>query len=238
MFVGFLLLSMSEAWSEAWPWLALLGLGAYHGLNPGMGWLFAVALGLQEKSRNAVLRAMPPIALGHALSIAIVVLVLGLAQASIPQKPLKYASAAILFAFGLYRLIRSRHPKWVGMRVGFRDLTLWSFLMASAHGAGLMLVPVLLGWSQGADEHAGHAGHAGAMSESGPMSHAMPVMSGSVHGLLAVVIHTVGYLSAALLIALVVYEKLGLELLRRAWFNLDFVWMITLMLSGLLILLL
>jgi hypothetical protein len=115
-----------------WPWLTLFGLGAYHGINPAMGWLFAVALGLQEKRRQAVLRAMPPIALGHALSIGIVVGLFWLARASIPEPPLRYGAAAILFGFALYRLLRSRHPNWVGMRVGFRDLTLWSFLMASA----------------------------------------------------------------------------------------------------------
>src|SRR5688572_3493564 len=125
-------------------WLSLLGLGAYHGINPGMGWLFAVALGLQQKRRRAVLSALPPIALGHALSVGIVVLLLALAQASLPAKALRITAAGVLFGFGLYRLRRSRHPNWVGMRVGFRDLTLWSFLMASAHGAGLMLLPLLL----------------------------------------------------------------------------------------------
>ena len=100
--------------SEFWPWLALFGLGAYHGINPAMGWLFAVALGLQEKSPRAVLSAMPPIALGHALSIAVVVGLLWLAQASVPEKPLRYAAAAILFGFGLFRLVRARHPKWIG----------------------------------------------------------------------------------------------------------------------------
>jgi hypothetical protein len=216
--------------SDLWPWLALLGLGAYHGINPAMGWLFAVALGLQEKSRRAVLGAMPPIALGHALSIAVVVGLLWLAQASVPEKPLRYAAAAILFGFGLFRLVRSRHPKWVGMRVGFRDLTLWSFLMASAHGAGLMLVPIMLGWPQ---EHAGHMSHSGVIS-----SHQMTALSGPLQWVSAVLVHSAGYLSVALLIALVVYEKLGLALLRRAWFNLDLLWMIALMMSGVLILIL
>src|SRR5262245_13208539 len=106
--------------SNLWPWLTLFGLGAYHGINPGMGWLFAVALGLQEKSRRAVLKALLPIALGHALSIGVVLGLLWLAQASLPDKILRLSAAAILFGFGLYRLVRSRHPSWVGMRVGFR----------------------------------------------------------------------------------------------------------------------
>ncbi len=214
--------------SELWPWLALFGLGAYHGINPAMGWLFAVALGLQEKSRRAVLSAIPPIALGHALSIAAVVGVVWLAQASLPGKALRYATAAILFGFGLFRLVSSRHPKWVGMRVGFRDLTLWSFLMASAHGAGLMLIPIMIGWPQ---EHAGHS-HAGFIS-----STQMTTLAGPLQWAAAVLVHSAGHLSVALLIALVVYEKLGLALLRRAWFNLDLLWMIALMISGVLILL-
>ena len=225
MFVRLLLLSMSELW----PWLALFGLGAYHGINPAMGWLFAVALGLQEKSRRAVLAAIPPIALGHALSIAVVIGVLWLAQASLPEKALRYSAAAILFGFGLYRLVRSRHPKWVGMRVGFRDLTLWSFLMASAHGAGLMLVPIMLGWPHGEHaEHSAHTSHTGSI----------PPFSGPLQWLVAVVVHSAGHLLVSVAIALVVYEKLGLALLRRAWFNLDLIWMIALMLSGVLILLL
>jgi hypothetical protein len=215
--------------SELWPWLALFGLGAYHGINPAMGWLFAVALGLQEKSRRAVLSAIPPIALGHALSIAVVVGVVWLAQAALPQRALRYAAAAILFGFGLFRLVRSRHPKWVGMRVGFRDLTLWSFLMTSAHGAGLMLIPILIGWPE---EHAGHS-HGGFGS-----SNQMTALAGPLQWLVAVVVHSAGHLSVAVLIALVVYEKLGLALLRRAWFNLDLLWMIALMMSGILILVL
>ncbi len=217
--------------SELWPWLTLFGLGAYHGINPGMGWLFAVALGLQEKKRRAVFRALPPIALGHALSIGVIVGLLWLAQASLPQKALRYGAAAILFGFGLYRFFRSRHPGWVGMRVGFRDLTLWSFLMASAHGAGLMLVPILLGWPEA--NHADHQGHISHESNLQMHSFNSPLL-----WLAAVLVHSAGHLLIAALIAVVVYEKLGLAMLRRAWFNLDLLWMIALMLSGLLILIL
>jgi len=215
--------------SELWPWLALLGLGAYHGINPGMGWLFAVALGMQEKHRRAVLAAIPPIALGHALSIGVVVGLLWLAQASVPEKALRYVAAAILFGFGLYRLVRSRHPRWVGMRVGFRDLTLWSFLMATAHGAGLMIVPILLGWPNGnrSDHAMSHAGH---------LATETSTFAGPWRFLAAVGLHSAGYLLVATLIALLVYEKLGLELLHRAWFNLDLLWVFALMLSGILIL--
>lgn len=227
---------MLESMNNVWVWLTLVGLGAYHGLNPGMGWLFAVALGLQERSRRAVLKALPPIALGHALSIGVVVGALWLARASLPQQTLRYAAAAFLFGFGLYRLVRSRHPTWVGMRVGFRDLTAWSFMMASAHGAGLMLVPVLLGGSsRGAPAEA--VAHAIQMPYAGhAMTGGMAALSGSLWWPAAIGVHTAGQFLVAALIALVIYEKLGLTILRRAWFNLDLLWVIALILSGVLIL--
>ena len=219
--------------SRVWPWLLLFGLGAYHGINPAMGWLFAVSLGLQNKSRRAVLTAIPPIALGHAISITLVVGLLWLAQASLPLKWVRYGAAVILFAFGLSRFIRSRHPKWVGMQVGFRDLTLWSFLMASAHGAGLMLMPILLGRSEALGaEHSEHMSHAGHLA---PQQ--MSSLTDPWTWLVAVVVHSTGYLLVSVLIALLVYEKLGLALLRRAWFNVDLLWMIALMISGLVLLL-
>jgi hypothetical protein len=215
--------------SDLLPWLTLFGLGAYHGINPGMGWLFAVALGMQEKKRRAVLAAIPPIALGHALSIGVAVGLLYVAQASVPHAALRYGAATVLFGFGFYRFFRSRHPKWVGMRVGFIDLTIWSFLMASAHGAGLMLIPILLGW-QTDTMHSEHMKHLSHLEEAGP---------GSVQPLkwlAAVGVHSAGHFLVALLIALLVYEKLGLAMLRTAWLNLDLVWMIALMVSGFLIL--
>ena len=125
-------------------WLMLL-LGAYHGLNPGMGWLFAVALGMQEQKGSAVVRSLVPIALGHALAIGSVVLAAAFLGMTLPLVAIRYSVAAILVGLGIYCLVRHQHPRWVRMQVGFRDLTVWSFLMASAHGAGLMVVPVLLG---------------------------------------------------------------------------------------------
>src|ERR671938_302645 len=128
-----------------WPWITLALLGAYHGLNPGMGWLFAVALGLQEGSRVAVLRAFGPIALGHAASVAMIVALVGALQAAVDPTLLRWVGAGALLAFGMYKLLTPlSHPRWVGMRVNGRDLTAWSLLMATAHGAGLMLVPLLL----------------------------------------------------------------------------------------------
>ena len=215
--------------SELWPWLAVFGLGMFHGVNPAMGWLFAVALGLQEQRRAAVLRALPPIALGHALSIAIIIAAVLLARVAVPHRTLKIAAAAILFGFGLYRLLRSRHPNWVGMRVGFSDLTLWSFVMASAHGAGLMLVPFFLPLPAAGESHH-HDAH---------QMHALAFANFNAPSLLiaAVVIHTLGYLLTTALVAIVVYEKLGLAILRRAWFNIDLIWTLALMITGLFILL-
>ena len=214
--------------SELWPWLAVFGLGLFHGINPAMGWLFAVALGLQEQKRAAVLRALPPIALGHALSIGIIMAVLLLARVAVPPRTLKIAAAAILFGFGLFRLLRSRHPNWVGMRVGFGDLTLWSFVMASAHGAGLMLVPFFLPSPAGEPSHH-HEAH---------QMHAWAFANFSAPSLLiaAVVIHTLGYLVITALVAIVVYENLGVAVLRHAWFNIDLLWMLALMITGVFIL--
>ena len=207
--------------SESWPWLALALLGAYHGLNPAMGWLFAVALGLQERRRGAVLQALPPIALGHAVSILAAVLVVGVAQLVVPLGVLRYVCASVLIIFGLYKLVKRKHPRWVGMRVGFRDLTAWSFLMSSAHGAGLMLVPILLRLSepmQGAHGHGDHAANVGA---------------GMVLADLAAVgLHTLAMFAVMGTIAVVVYEKLGVMILKRTWFNIDLLWAGALVAAG------
>lgn len=198
-------------------WLMLL-LGAYHGINPGMGWLFAVALGMQQQKASAVARSLVPIAIGHGLAIGGVVLAATLLGRSLPLAAIRYPVAAVLIGLGFYCLVRHRHPRWVRMQVGFRDLTVWSFLMASAHGAGLMVLPVLLGSSavEAADHMPGHTSAA-----------ASPLA-----GLLATGVHTIAYLGVTGIIAWVVYRKLGLALLRKAWFNLDVVWAAALLITG------
>jgi hypothetical protein len=212
--------------NETWPWLTLALLGAYHGLNPAMGWLFAVALGLQERSRAAVLRAFAPIALGHAISIAAVVAVVGAAQTLVSAELLRAVGAGALIVFGLYKLLAPMsHPRWVGMRVNFRDLTAWSFLMATAHGAGLMLVPVLLKLPAQA-AHAAHGAHGDHLVSTAA---AAPTVE-----LAAVAIHTAAMFLVMGVIAVVVYEKLGLAILRRAWFNVDLVWAALLIGAGVL----
>ncbi len=198
--------------------ITMVLLGAAHGLNPAMGWLFAVGLGLQEQKRAAVWRALGPMALGHALAIALVVVLAAAVGVAVPTGVLKWIVAGALFAFGTFHLARHRHPRWGGMRVGPRDLTVWSFLMASAHGAGLMVLPFVLGAmapAVGGDAHgSAHGMHMLAAGMAG----------GEAMGLLATAVHTAGYLLVTGAIAVLVYEKLGLRLLRAVWINLNAVW--------------
>jgi hypothetical protein len=204
-------------------WGVMMLLGAFHGINPGMGWLFAVALAMQQGNERGVWRALPPIALGHGIAIAAVLLAAGLAELVVSPSSMKPVVASLLVTFGIYRLWRHRHPRFGGMQVGFRDLTVWSFLMASAHGAGVMVLPVVLGLKAGALA-AGRAGHAGHMVAAGPGGPWLDAM--------AVGVHTAAYLAATALAALLVYRKLGLGLLRKAWFNLDWLWAASLVLTG------
>ncbi|HUY38420.1 MAG TPA: hypothetical protein VMV13_06295 [Candidatus Binataceae bacterium] len=211
----------------AWPWIAVAALGAYHGIDPSMGWLFAVALGLQERRRAKVLGALIPIAIGHLLSIAAVVAAISALQTSFPFAMVRPAGAGALIIFGLFRFFWPRaHPRWVAMRVNFGDLMLWSFLMASAHGAGLMLFPILLGMSAPAAPPMHH--HAMPML---PQAH--PVLTAAA----VVVLHTGAMLLVMGTIAVVVYEKVGLKILRSAWINLDTVWAGALVAAGILCLL-
>jgi hypothetical protein len=199
--------------------LAILALGAAHGVNPAMGWLFAVSLGLQEQRRGAVWAALGPLALGHGLAIGVAVAVAALLGMVLPLGFLKAIAAIALGAFGIFHLTRHRHPRWGGMRVGARDLTIWSFLMASAHGAGLMVVPLVLGAAAPEHEHAEHMLRAGL----GAMDSA---------GLTATLVHTAGYLLVTGILAVLVYEKLGLRLLRTAWINLNTIWAAALILTA------
>jgi hypothetical protein len=206
--------------------LALAGLGIYHGLNPAMGWLFAVALGLQERRLAAVLQALLPIAVGHELAVGVAVAVVGTAELLVAHALLRAAGAAILVGFGVYKLLRPRsHPKWVGMRVSRTDLVLWSFLMSSAHGAGLMLFPFLLGLPIPAQ----------AVDLMGHVSSAESLVGASVlAGVLAVLVHTLAMLAAMAAVAVLVYTRLGVMVLRKAWVNLDPLWATALILAGVL----
>jgi hypothetical protein len=226
------------ALEPSWPWITLAALGAFHGLNPAMGWLFAVALGLQERRLRAVVAAMGPITLGHALAIGVVAVAVGLLGLVVPQRPLLVLGGVALLGFAAYKVAtRFRHPRWVGMRVGRTELTLWSFLMASAHGAGLMLIPVLVELrgdgvagavaqtaAAGPAEHIGHAGHA--------TNHAVTTDAALTPVLAAVALHSAVMLAVAGVLAVVVYQKVGVEVLRRAWINLDLIWVGALVVAG------
>ena len=217
--------------NDLWPWLVLCVLGAFHGLNPAMGWLFAVSLGLQEQRSSAVWRALPPIALGHAISVGIFIGAVAFGRVSLPPAVLKYTAALALVGFGAFRLVRQRHPRWVGMRVSFRDLTWWSFLMASAHGAGLMLLPLYLSRSVGTGPML--ASRASMPLSLDPLCGTALAPFNSAETLFAsVLLHTGGQLVTAGLIAWVIFQKVGLAILRSAWINLDLLWSVALMLTG------
>jgi hypothetical protein len=209
-----------------WPWVLIALLGAYHGLNPAMGWLFAVALGMQEGSRRAVLRALPPIAVGHEAAVALAAaLVLGLGVLA-DTAALKAGAGVALVAFGAFRFAKPRaHFRWVRRaRVGRAELGWWSFLMATAHGAGLMVAPVLLG--AGAADRAEASDHA--LAAVG--DHGFSLFSSG----LAVLLHVAAMLAVMGLVAVLVYDRWGVSMLRRAWVNLDLVWAGAFVLAGVL----
>ncbi len=207
--------------TQAWPWIAVAALGAYHGVDPSMGWLFAVALGLQERRRSKVVWALGPIAAGHLASIAAVVAIIGGLRLFFAIDYLRPIGAAALIAFGLFRFAWPRaHPRWVAMRVNAPELALWSFLMASAHGAGLMLFPILIG-----------------MTPNSPQAHQMAALCGTYtagQAIAVVLVHTGAMIAVTGAIAIVVYEWVGLAILRSAWINLDAIWSGALVAAGLL----
>jgi hypothetical protein len=214
----------------SWPVAAAVaGLGAFHGLNPAMGWLFAVALGLQQRApaapapftagraagvatrpgRFAVLRALPPIAAGHLASVAVVAVAFAATESAVASRAAAVGGGVLLVGLGLWRLLSSRHFRWVGMRLSGWELAGWSFLMSSVHGAGLMLVPVLAHHSP------------------------LPVTASVPAALAASALHTVAMLVTAGAVALLVTEVLGLAVLRHTWLNVDRIWAAALLAAGL-----
>ena len=197
-------------------WLTLVGLGAYHGVNPAMGWLFAVSRGMQERSRRAVLRSLVPIAIGHEASIALVAaLVAGLSVVT-DSSTLRIVAAATLLAFGIFRFAKPHaHFRWTSMRVTDRELTLWSFLMSTAHGAGLMVAPVLIGL-QGSIDRTGAQAHDRAD---------LTLLHASIGvGAVGIALHVLAMLAVMGVVAVLVYERLGLKVLRTAWITTDRLW--------------
>ncbi len=208
--------------SGSWPWLVLAGLGAYHGFNPAMGWLFAVALGLHRRSRAVVLWSLLPIALGHTLAIAIVVAVVLTAGIVIHPTQLRAVAGAALLGWAVYRLLYgARHRVRIGMQTGAAGLVVWSFLMAGAHGAGLMALPALIPLC----------------FADGP-AHGIAAPGAPLVLLAAVGLHTAAMLAVTGVIAITVYEWIGVSFLRRGWINLDLVWTAALFATGFLLLVL
>jgi hypothetical protein len=206
---------MSAAPAGPWPWLALVGLGCFHGVNPAMGWLFAVALGLHRQNRKIVLMSWAPIALGHAVAVAAIVfavLALGLV---VSHATLGRLAAALLLGWAVWHAVRGHRQRLrVGMRTGLAGLALWSFLMSSAHGAGLMLVPVLL-----------------PLCATGSAPRSIPL------ALAAIGVHTAAMLATIAAISIIVYDWAGLAVLRTGWINFDLMWIVALGSCGILLLL-
>ncbi|MGI9419329.1 MAG: hypothetical protein ACR2RA_15995 [Geminicoccaceae bacterium] len=207
--------------SLVWPWLTLIGLGMFHGANPAMGWLFAVALGLHRGSRREVIAALPPIAIGHFLSTVIVAGLIVVLGVVVDHVLIQRLAGLLLIGWGVYHQVYGhRHRVRVGMTTGFAGLVFWSFLMATAHGAGMMLVPALiplcLSGTPGAD-----------LLEGGSL----------VTAALAISLHALAMLAVTAVIAIVVYEWVGVAFLRRGWINLDLVWTAALILAGMILLL-
>jgi hypothetical protein len=192
---------------------ALAALGAFHGLNPAMGWLFSVARGMQERSRRVLLMSLPPIAAGHLASVAIVAAIVSATESVLAANVIGIAGGLVLVGFGLWRLLSERHFRWAGMRLSTPQLAGWSFLMSSAHGAGLMLLPVLATTTV-----ATHMDHPmpGAPLDGTPVA--------ALTGQAAAGIHTLAMFTVMAACAVIVYEFVGVRFLQRSWFNMDKLW--------------
>ncbi len=203
------------------PWAALVTLGFFHGINPAMGWLFAVAIGLQEKSWKSMLKCLPLIAIGHEGSVAVIAVGIELTGTMVSQSVVTIGAGLVLCAFGVYLLCKKRHFRWVGMRLRPRELVAWSFLMSSAHGAGLMLAPFLL-----------HRHAPGASQPLVEWLHVGGLAHSLVAGVTAASVHSASMMFAMTAVSVAVYQSIGLEILRKAWINLDCIWAGALVLAG------
>jgi len=202
-------------------WLIIVALGCYHGINPAMGWLFAVSNGMQERRDSAVILALPPIAVGHFLAMAVALLPFVLLNIYLERtREISLVAGLLLVAFGVYKFVSRRHPRFLA-RIGPSHLVFWSFLMATAHGAGLMLAPVYLNLCTGARN-----------SSFSQDAMEQLIGQGVVSTSLVALIHTLAMLLTAGLIAWLVYRYFGLRLLQRAWFNLDLLWAAFLIIVG------
>jgi hypothetical protein len=208
-------------WAPAWLWLAVIASGLYHGVNPGMGWPLAVSAGLMERSPRALLAALGPLAAGHLLAMLLVILPFALLVALVEwQRTIQIGASLLVIAFGLYRLVDRRHPRALA-RISPSQLGLWSFAVALAHGAALMLVPIYLGLCRGADQDAGHAAADTLINANISMA------------VLVAIVHATAMIAAGGCCAWLAYRYLGLKFISRSWFNLESIWAVSLVLVGL-----
>ncbi|WP_334403744.1 hypothetical protein [Bradyrhizobium sp. AZCC 2289] len=212
---------MSAAdWTPAWLWLVVIASGLYHGVNPGMGWPLAVSAGLMERSSRALVAALGPLAAGHLLAMLLVILPFALLVALVEwQRQIQIGASLLVIGFGIFRLVARGHPRALA-RIRPTQLGLWSFAVAIAHGAGLMLVPIYLGLCREADLDKGHE--------------AVGTLINANLGMAALVsiVHTSTMIAAGGFLAWLVYRYLGLKFVSRSWFNLDTSWAVSLILVG------
>ncbi|HUN99406.1 MAG TPA: hypothetical protein VMU69_24640 [Bradyrhizobium sp.] len=207
-------------WTPAWLWLAVIASGLYHGINPGMGWPLAVSAGLMQRSSRALVSALGPLAVGHLLAMLLVILPFALLLTLVEwQRPIRIGAGLLVIAFGIYRLVDRRHPRTLA-RIPPAQLGLWSFAVAIAHGAALMLVPIYLGLCRGADAGRGH-------EAAGTLIDANLSMA-----VLVSIVHAGAMIAAGGCVAWLVYRHLGLKFVSRGWFNLDAIWAASLVLVG------
>ena len=207
-------------WTPAWLWLAVIASGLYHGINPGMGWPLAVSAGLMQRSSRALVAALGPLAIGHLLAMLLVILPFALLVTLVDwQRPIRIGASLLVIAFGIYRLVDGRHPKALA-RIRPTQLALWSFAVAIAHGAALMLVPIYLGLCREADADTSH-------EAAGTLIDANLTMA-----LLVSIVHAAAMIITGGCLAWLVYRYLGLKFVSQSWFNLDIVWAISLVLVG------
>lgn len=202
-------------------WFTVVALGVYHGLNPAMGWPLAVANGLSAKRDGAVFATLGPLGAGHLLAMVVAVLPFAVLSEYLQHsQAIRVGAGVLVLLFGVYKLADRRHPRYL-VRIPPTQLAWWSFLMATAHGAGLMLVPVALGLcTAGPSVATSHAGLGTLMQ------------SGVATAIAVIAVHTLAMLVSGVAIAWLVYRYLGLQFLRRAWLNLDTLWGTSLVAAG------
>ncbi len=207
-------------WTVAGLWLAVIASGLFHGANPGMGWPLAVSAGLMEKSSRALFMALWPLWAGHLLAMLLIMLPFALLVSLVEwQRPIQVGASFVVIGFGIFRLLNQRHPRALA-RIRPTQLGLWSFAVAIAHGAGLMLVPIYLGLCKADDFDAGHTAAGRLINTNLGMA------------VVVSIVHSAAMIAAGGCAAWLVYRYLGLKFVARSWFNLDAVWAVSLILVG------